>query len=116
MNRCKDYICFIAWFAGLSYMALWPLSAHGVGGIGLGADWSLPPALHAIGFSAAAWVDMRLAMIALRHLRRRRALPAQPAISAEQLEARLGLQRWKAPPDLRAVKPRAQFGLRGVPR
>jgi hypothetical protein len=69
MNRCKDYVCFVACFTGLSYMALWPITAHGIGGIGLGAAWTLPPTLHALGFMTAAFVVLRSASMAFRRWR-----------------------------------------------
>jgi hypothetical protein len=112
VERCKDYICFVAWFAGLSYMALWPLTAHGVGGRGLGADWTLPPTLHAVGILAAAFVNMRIVAIVFKRWRSRHAAAPAAAITPELVEARLGPQRWKAPPAAQ-VKPRSQFGLRG---
>jgi len=113
MNRCKDYACFIVWFAGLSYMALWPLTAHGNGGVGLGADWKLPPTLHALGLIASFFVLARIAAIAFARFRPRRAAQPPPTVAADLLETRLNARRWKAP-SAQSVKPRAQFGLRGT--
>ena len=113
MNRCKDYACFVAWFAGLSYMALWPLTAHGMGGVGLGADWKLPPTLHVLGLIASLFVLARIAAIAVARLRRRRAAQPEPAVAPDLLAARLNARRWKAPA-AQSVRPRAQFGLRGT--
>ena len=115
MNRCKDYIRFAAWFAGLSYLALWPLTTHGIGGIGLGAAWTLPPTLHAVGLLAAAYVVLRMLSMLVRHWRERRAAAAVPAITPEFAAARLQPPRWRVPAGARAVKPRSHFGLRRAP-
>jgi hypothetical protein len=111
VNRCRDYLCFIVWFAGLSYMAMWPLTAHGIGGRGLGADWTLPPTLHAAGILAAAFVNMRILSLVLKRLRSRPETPS--AITPDLVATRLNSQRWKAPAASQALKPRSQFGLRG---
>ena len=116
MNRCKDYACFIIWFAGLSYMALWPLSAHGVGGIGLGGDWELPPTLHVIGLAAAVFVNIKIVQLVLARFRKPRAAQAEPnPLTPDLVAARLNVGRWKAP-SAQTVKPREQFGLRGTER
>jgi len=84
MDRVKDYICFIVWFVGLSYVALWPMAvpdmvihwlstgepiARGCGGLSIGslrelcqvhAAAALSPGLHLIGMLAAFWVTARL--------------------------------------------------------
>ena len=116
MDRCKDYVRFAVWFAGLGYIALWLLTAHGIGGIGLGAAWTLPPALHVIGLLAAAYVVLRALSMLIRHWRARRAAAVVPAITPEFVSARLWSPRWKAPAGLQAVKPRSHFGLRGAPQ
>jgi len=113
MNRCKDYACFIVWFAGLSYMALWPLTAHGIGGAGLGSAWTLPPTLHVIGLMASLFVLTRIAALALARLRRWRAAQPEATVAPDLLAARLNARRWKAP-TAPSVKPRSQFGLRGT--
>jgi hypothetical protein len=130
MNRIKDYVCFAACFAGLGYVALWPITADEAGGSfsasmfcrGGGPDWlgllcqsaqplRLPPGLHALGFMSAVFVTVRALVGAVKRSRRR-ALPA-PAV----------LQIADAPPPLRKprppssnLKPRTHFGLRGMPR
>lgn len=112
MNRCKDYICFAAWFTGLSYMALWPITAHGVGGIGLGAAWMLSPMLHALGFMAALFVGARIAIMSFRRWRGpRQAPPLTPLAVARQRTQ----QAWTASPAAQAAKSREQFGLRRLP-
>ena len=114
MNRCKDYICFVAWFTGLSYMALWPLTAHGIGGIGLGAAWKLTPTLHAVGVMAAAFVTLRMLAMAFNRWRGPRQAPPLSPLAVARLRPRP--QRWKAPPGTQAAKPRDQFGLRRLPQ
>ncbi len=116
MDRCKDYIRFAVWFVGLGYMALWLLTAHGIGGIGFGVAWTLPPTLHAIGLLAAAYVVLRALSMPIRHWRARRAAAVVPAITPEFAAARLWSPRWKAPAGLQAVNPRSHFGLRGAPQ
>jgi hypothetical protein len=112
MNRCKDYICFAAWFTGLSYMALWPITAHGVGGIGLGAAWTLSPTLHALRFMPALFVGVRIAIMAfLRWRGPRQAPPLTPLAVARQRTQ----QAWTASPAAQAAKSREQFGLRRLP-
>jgi len=113
MKRCKDYACFIVWFAGLSYMALWPLTANGIGGVGLGGHWKLPPTLHVIGLMAAIFVSLKILSIMLARFRRPRAAQPEPAVAPDLVETRLNARRWKAPA-AQSVKPRAQFGLRGT--
>ena len=112
MNRCKDYVAFIVWFAGLGYIALWPLSAGGIGGVGFGAAWTLPPTLHLLGLASAGFVSLRIVAMAVRRWRRLRA--AAPPLPPDQAAARLRPPRWQAPAGSQVVKPRSQFGLRGV--
>jgi hypothetical protein len=113
MNRCKDYGCFVAWFTGLSYVALWPITAHGIGGIGLGAAWKLPLTLHAVGFAAAIFVATRIAFMVFRRWRGpRKIAPLTPLAVARQRSQEV----WKAPPAAQAAKSRAQFGLRRLPQ
>ena len=38
MNRIKDYIGFAIWFAGLGYVALWPVSSPDLDGKPFGAS------------------------------------------------------------------------------
>lgn len=135
MNRIKDYSCFAACFAGLGYIVLWPITANEMGGEAFGAsifcrDGSfglmdfvcgsghplrMAPGLHAIGFMSAIFVTTRLLLSAVK--RSRRAVRARRSASA-------AVQTPDEPPPparkLRlpryAVKPRRQFGLRGVSR
>lgn len=114
MNRCKDYVAFIVSFAGIGYLALWPLNMNGAGGSGFGSAWNLPPALHVIGLVSAAFVLLRGIALLVRRQRRRRAAKAVPAARLAVVPARP--PRWQAPPSTRVVKARAQFGLRGMRR
>ena len=109
MDRCKDYACFIAWFAGLGYLLLWAVSLHASVS---GAALRLPPALHALGALSAMYVAMRFSMLAIR--RWRSAAVAAGTMPPDSVAARLGPQPWKTPAGAAAVKPRAQFGLRGT--
>lgn len=117
MERIKDYAGFIGWFIGLGYIVLWPITAADLGGKPFGASifcrdsapslkdflcnsahpLQLPASLHAIGFLAAIFVTVRL----LRHvIRRTRRTPP----------------RRRPAPARRTVKPRSEFGLRGLRR
>jgi hypothetical protein len=97
MQRLKDYLNFMAWFAGLGYGLLRPFAQ----------SVELPTVLHAIGLTALAFV---LAQLVLRFLQRAVAKavpvgdPAKPAA------------RSRPPQLLPRVKPRTQFGLRGARR
>ena len=138
MNRIKDYTGFAAWFTGLGYIALWPVTSPDLGGRPFGATifcrdgalelldmlcnsphpLRLPPALHMLGFLSAVFVAVRLLVYAVR--RRRRAAAARAA-KASALIVRLPATtqtpvRRKPAPARRLVKPRAHFGLRGMPR
>jgi hypothetical protein len=137
MNRIREYTAFAARFAGLGYIVLWPLSSSDISGKPFGAavfcgDGSLrlldmvchsehplllPPTLHMIGLLSAVFAASQLLLYALR--RSRRAAGAGAAIASAR-SARIPAV--PAPPPrrkpahlLRSVKPRAQFGLRGVP-
>ena len=90
MNRIKDYAGFAGWFAGLGYIALWPLTAPEFGGKPLGASifcrdgtpsaldflcnsadpLRLPPGLHAIGSLSAIFVMIQLLCYGVRRSRR----------------------------------------------
>ena len=94
-------------------MALWPLTAHGIGGIGLGAAWTLPPTLHAIGIMSAAFVCLRMLAMAFRRWRGPRKVP--PSIAACG-GAAAPAQRWTAPLAAQSAKSHAQFGLRRLPQ
>ena len=91
MNRIRDYIGFAVWFAGLGYIALWPLSSPDVGGKPFGASilcrdaslrvldllcrstqpLQLPPGLHAARFAVGLRSSpSRLLLRALKRSRR----------------------------------------------
>ncbi len=129
MNRIKDHICFAACFAGLGYMVLWPITADDLSGQSFGgsllcrggSEWldslcnfahplRLPPGLHALGFMSAVFVAARLLVGAVKRSRR-----ASPSVAAVVRMADEPPPRKPRPP-LRQIKPRTQFGLRGIPR
>ena len=137
MNRIKDYIGFAIWFAGLGYIALWPVTSPDLGGKPFGASivcrntplsvldflcnsalpLQLPPNLHMLGLLSALFVTVRLLLYAFKRLRR--AVGTRAAdISAPvaRLPEVVLPPRRKPPRPLRPVKPRAHFGLRGMPR
>lgn len=135
MDRCKDYCGFAIWFAGIGYAALWPLSAVGVGGEPFGAaivcgrwhdgaiaalcdlphPFTLPVGVHILGFASAMIVAARLS---LRLLDRWRHRPGVIPAAALNLRLPGAIPSRLKPPARRPrpVKPRKQFGLRGVPR
>jgi hypothetical protein len=137
MNRVRDYVQFAVWFIGLGYIVLWPLTAHDNDIAALGATLicgdallgpvnllcnppralHLSPGLHLIGLLSAVCVVVR---VLLRQLRRspRADGEADPtaAAAASRIPAvpsRPAPQKPWCPP--RPVKPRKNFGLRGVP-
>lgn len=134
MNRVKDYIQFAVCFAGLGYIAFWPLTAHDNtiarfeaslicdGPFSALTDAicrvphavTLSPGLHLLGQLAAATVVLRCLM--RRWQRRRRAFSGTIIIPPELHSPiqRLPAMRRPAAPPPRPVKPRRQFGLRGV--
>jgi hypothetical protein len=126
---------FAIGFAGLGYIVVWPITSPDFDGHRFGiaifcrdglaglldplCDSShaltLPPSLHVFGFAAALIVIGRVLVYALK---RSRQVNGDPAIDPS-LEARTNAPAplWRKPPRrARAVKPRAQFGLRGTPR
>ncbi|RDV04865.1 hypothetical protein [Undibacter mobilis] len=115
MDRVKDYIRFVVWFVGLSYVALWPAA---------GSDLApLSPGLHLIGMLAAFWVLARLCLLLCGRVAGK-LLPkaAWASLSPRRLRAALGrvlmrltLRRIEPPPP-HYVHPRREFGLRGEPR
>lgn len=137
MNRLREYIGFAVRFAGLGYAAIWPLSANGTSGELFGASLlchahpafgvfpmlchiahplSLPPTLHMLGLLLAIVVALGLLRRLLQRARRRR---AAKAIEARRDRNSAALKPAPPPVLLRRlpqVKPRSQFGLRGVPR
>ena len=78
MDRVRNYISFITWFVGLSYLALWPLAVP-CAGVTM-ESWRdtcqshsalvLSPGLHVIGAAAAGWAVLRLGLFGLRRLLR----------------------------------------------
>jgi hypothetical protein len=141
MNRIKDYAGFIGWFAGLGYIALWPVTAADLGGKPFGASvlcndgalnltdflcksahpFVMPSGLHAIGCLSAVFVTTRLLTHAVRRTRRAVSKGAKlgarsgTSIAAPNLTAATPPPR-KPAPIRSSVKPRSHFGLRGVPR
>jgi len=112
MDRCKDYFCFAVCFAGLGYIALCTLAGCGdLFGVSL-SPLALPPALRLAGTLSAIFVGLRALLLVSRRLR---GPPAAPAtLPGMAVPARI--PRRKASRQVAAVKPRAQFGLRGTPR
>jgi len=129
MDRLKEYAGFAAWYLGLGYLVLWPWTAAEPDGRPFGAAilcrgdapghldflchathplW-MSPGLHAIGFVSTMFVTLRLMGAALK--RSRRASSAAPPSGAAAVPPRP-----QARPPLRKIKPRTEFGLRGVPR
>jgi hypothetical protein len=141
MNRIKDYVGFVGWFAGLGYIVLWPVTAADLGGKPFGASifcqdgtpsladilcnsvhpLQLPPGLHALGFLSAVFVTTRLLAHAVRRTRRAGGKDAGMNAGGASSPA-LQTQEANAPPlrkpvlPRHTVKPRTHFGLRGMPR
>lgn len=142
MNRVKEYITFTVWFVGLGYIALWPLTAHDNDIARLSADlicgeeplehlnWicnpshalHLSPGLHLIGLMSAVCVVVRVLLRRLRRSRRRLGAETTAPEIASRIPAVLQpLPRAPRPArrepmcSLRPVRPRKDFGLRGVP-
>jgi hypothetical protein len=137
MNRIKDYIGFAIWFAGLGYIALWPVTSPDLGGRPFGASifcrdaslrvldflcnsalpLQLPPNLHMLGFLSALFVTVQLLLRAFK--RSRRAVGAgaadMSALATRPPDA-VPPPRRKPAWAVRPVKPRTHFGLRGMPR
>lgn len=132
MNRLCDYLRFAVRFAGLGYLAIWPLSANGSTGALFGASilcrasaplplaelcqaphpLTLSPALHVLGILSAAAAMLLLFCRALRRARCACGADATIEIPASLMPA--------SPPrplrSLPRVKPRSEFGLRGQQR
>jgi len=131
MNRIRDYLGFVGWFAGLGYIVLWPVTAADLSGKPFGASLfcrdglpgvldllcnsahflQLPPGLHALGFLSAVFVTIRLLLHAFRRTRRAAAATSATA----PITAAFAPPVRKSPPLRSAVKPRTHFGLRGMP-
>jgi hypothetical protein len=138
MNRIKDYAGFIGWFAGLGYIALWPVTAADLAGKPFGASvlcndgalnltdflcksvhpFVMPSGLHVIGCLSAVFVTSRLLTHAVRRTRRavRKGSKSGASIAAPNLTAAAPPPPRRPPPIRPMVKPRSHFGLRGVPR
>ncbi|MGA7974463.1 MAG: hypothetical protein WCA36_16825 [Pseudolabrys sp.] len=135
MERCRDYLSFAVWFAGIGYAVLWPFAALGSDGrlfgasvlcggsrggamaalCGLPHPLSLPFGLHVMGLAAAMTVAARLSCRLLRRQRAHGTIPPAAVISA-RLAGALPVRPPPAPTRrLRTVKPRKHFGLRGTP-
>lgn len=136
MNKFRDYAGFTVWFAGLGYLALWPLAAEGQSGRLFGAAlicgtrfglldilcrWphplALSSALHMLGALAALIVVAQLGLRALRRVQRPTANHTI-AVPPHLMPARDAAPPARHQPiaNLPPVKPRAHFGLRGAPR
>jgi hypothetical protein len=137
MNRIKDYTGFAAWFVGLGYIVLWPLTSSELGGHPFGASvmchdntpelldfvcnsthlLSMPPGLHALGFMSAIFVTTRLLISGAKRSRRAvKGRTSVPSLPAAQTPHEPPPPRRSPRPQRPAVKPRTHFGLRGVPR
>ena len=137
MQRIKDYLNFAIGFAGLGYMAVWPITSPDFDGhrfgiailcrdsaaglLALLCDSShavtLSPALHVLGFVSALIVIARLLSYALRRSRGAGGDPAIDMSTVVEGRSNAPVPMWRKPPHrLRAIKPRAQFGLRGAQR
>jgi hypothetical protein len=137
MNRIKDYTGFTAWFVGLGYIVLWPVTSSDLGGQPFGASMvcrdnapelldfmcnsahplSMPAGLHALGFMSAIFVTSRLLVSGVKRSRqavkRRTSVSSLPAV--QKLDEPVPPPR-RPQPRRSTVKPRTHFGLRGVPR
>ncbi len=103
MERVREYGGFVVWFLGLGYVAAWALVPDRLG--------NTPASLHAMGLTAVAFLPWR----AWVYLHGRN----HPVAVATSLQAVVRDYGRVTPPPLatrRPVKPRSQFGLRGMPR
>ncbi len=134
MDRCKDYLRFVVWFAGIGYGLLWPFCAVDDTGRAFGASIicgrhghgvlavlcavphpvPLPFGLHLMGLAAASAVGARLCWRLLRRALAR--LAVRPVDAARAIRPAPLPVRLPPPPirRLRTVKPRQHFGLRGT--
>jgi hypothetical protein len=135
MDRCRDYFRFAAWFAGIGYAVLWPLSASGDGGYPFGASvlcrdagdgviaalcdlphpFTLPIGLHVLGFAAVMMVTARASIGVLCRWRQRPGVMPATTLNG-RLPGAIPARPQSPARRLRTVKPRKHFGLRGVPR
>lgn len=142
MDRAKDYICFVIWFVGLGYMALWPLTVPSIVALVIGPATGtatlgcagaavaslqglcrshpallLSPGLHLAGSAAALWVTARLMVLLARRLLRTLRLKAHGRGAFwPGLAAALRQHRESRQSPPRWVPPRRDFGLRRAPR
>ncbi len=138
MNRIKDYTGFVGWFAGLGYIALWPITVDNLSGEPFGASifcrdgpisvpdilcnsahpLRMPLGLHALGFMSAMFVTVRLLVLAVRRTRRNvRARAGNATPPVERISAIMPPQAPRKPVRLRhCAKPRKEFGLRVMTR
>lgn len=129
MERVRDYISFVVWFVGLSYVAMWPAAVPGAVAAWLGhapGTLSLSRGLNALGMAAAFWVTLRLMLLIALRIARLVAARAPTPLSMPPPAWLLGLRQFNAMrllrrrlervPPPRYVPPRRQFGLRGEPR
>jgi hypothetical protein len=137
MNRIKDYANFAAWFAGLGYIALWPVTSPELGGKPFGAaafcrdgafslldllcasarPLQLAPGLHALGFLSALFVTIRLLVYAIRRPRRVAGRATLRAVTRlETLSPAPPPPRCKPAPPPHTLTRRSHFGLRGLPQ
>ncbi len=137
VNRIKDYTGFAIWFAGLGYLALWPVASPDLDGKPFGAfmfcrdvslsvldllcnsahPLQLPPTLHALGFLSTMFVTVRLLQYALKRARRALASSAVGmSVPMTRLPNVVPSPQRKPTRPLCPVKPRTHFGLRGMPR
>ena len=105
MEKLRDYGGFIVWFIGLGYLAGWAMAPERLA--------TMPASVHAIGLTALAFLPWR---VWVWWNGRRLAHPtptAEPDVTPPP-PAPIRHRR-PAPPPKQNVKPRTQFGLRGVP-
>ena len=138
MNRVRDYINFAVKFVGFGYIGLWPVSVAGTSGnvfgasvvcggrLGMALDHlcrlphllRLNPGLHIVGALFAALALLHLASLVVRPRRPLRddatATPGGSVAAAKPKSPRFRFR--PLPPPRKFVRPRKEFGLRGVPR
>lgn len=137
MKQIRDYAKFAVWFAGFGYLTSWLIAAPDFAAERFGIAWfcqggsmgplgpqcgsaqapTLPLVVHVLGIMCAAIVATRLLSHILKRSRRTRANPAID-ISAFLRPSPEPCPPARRPPrrPLRKAHPRAEFGLRGLPR
>ncbi|MBV8792118.1 MAG: hypothetical protein JO205_14260 [Pseudolabrys sp.] len=95
MDRVRDYGGFVVWFMGFGYLVGWALIPDRV--------QAMPAGMHAMGLTAVVFLPVR----AWTYFRDKRKPPIQPLTSYRPV--------WPDSPPRPRIKPRNQFGLRGVP-